>query len=373
MNKYLLNLYNFLKSAGQEDEQKAVLNLSKQVMPSSDWDDARGEYGDEEDQETEYLESFPNAKPKNDYELKLISSHLYLTQQEFKDILRKYKIHLTSSEEEGTFIGKGASALVFNCIYQGHPAAFKISRGARTTEIWQEILDLSIPEEFKICLPKIYLLATENLNQQYIPYSIIVMEKLKPLGRYLADTRQQQHNLPKDYSAILNLAQNIFKLIKKEIQSGSFIRWMKDNKTREILAYDNHYYMEIYDFIKNVNIQEHPALNMAIFILENIFGISRDNTYLRDDIKKLLVNYKIEASTESFLPMNYQQFDDPVQKKQVQNLKHNPEYKRLAECLAYLEENGIKFRDLSYSNLMIGEDGMPKIVDTESFSTPTYK
>lgn len=362
MKNYLLNLYKFLKSAGHEEADELAEFYSDPIS--------------EDEYFKENFEESPETKDSKYAQNYNVADLLEISKESLNNILDKYKIRITSTKGKTPRVGAGASASVYDCIYEGKPAVVKLSREADAVQVWEKILSLKIPEQYASCIPKIYLLATENLASSKSPYknveiSIIVMEKLKPLPSWLYNQRLQQHPQKQNYQAALNLAKNITKSVIQSISEPKFnhLLYVLEETKNNIIANENHYSLLVYDFLIKHYLNNHIApdrYETANIILMQIFKLPKDFE-LAYPIRILIQKYLDIHENKSYFHSNYFDFSQKHNQRETKNLVHNPEFRRISAFMHFLAQHKIYFCDLHSANLMIDQDGNIKIIDTENF------
>lgn len=402
----LKNLANFLKLAGQEAEQKAVLDLSKRVKKSPKWDDwaeAAEEYGEEPVSEDEYLRKNIAEKPKFTdqfedmlyYEDALYTDYLKDTstlrnygkveqdfinilEQLYKEILEKEDIHIFSGKN-GNILGAGKYSRVFNAIYKNRHVAAKVVLGdtGKEKESYGLLhkIEPELPEDIAKYFVKIYEIKTGTVEKkigfyiQKINYSIIITEALQPLQaeykrilKNLSSYRRFYFTQPMTEDELYNLAKFLQKKLPLIINDISVT--------------------DIFNFLYNY-LGPHPSLyHFQKFTnhYKELFNLSpkfralsiKDKTYILNQGRSTINNFiahHIEEWLHRFPEAHFvYRRDNPEYQSINPYITSDPQIHGLIEALKYLALNyKFEWNDLHPANFMIDSNGQLKVVDVGNF------
>ncbi len=337
--KHILNkLSNWLIKNAQQQEAQQVQELTEYEEP---WhEEAVQEFGSEPISEEEYADQ--NFKED-------ISTFR-------NDILieNNFKTYVAKDKE----LGAGYYGRVYRGTYNGKPAAAKIitkEEGLREVKVWQKILNAadSLPPELKKHLPEIYLLKTDISEGQ--PYSLIVMEELRPLNRNLFEiiNRFGEQNkasfnlLLKDTDYVYNLS----KKIVKDILNSSLSQKMKNLTASEVfeiifgaLTFDS-------------DSRAHNSYQLGRE-LKNKYQLDYDDQHQLSNIFFRATDFFV---TPKAIPMSQRGLNND------DTWLRMPETKQYFEMLQELDKYGIEFDDQHAGNVMMGKDDNLKLIDVGAF------
>jgi len=255
-------------------------------------------------------------------------------------------------------LGVGAEGTVTRASYKGKEVAAKITAQDNEANIWRKIAVLSrdVPEQLSRHIPKVYkIISTTDSAGDKV--SIVIMEILKPLPRYMLERLFGQHlrgrqgkplsleNIAKNEQVLFNAAcyaigRAAFEgdpaPLQKELLSAKFMG--NEDETASSVSGAVMRYLNKSRFTKDSS--EEISSTLASNILLYLKNLSSGGTF----------------------PLRSGDADDGPW------LRDAPESKSLYEALKILESNGIRWADLHRNNLMWREStGDPVIIDVGQY------
>lgn len=336
MIKYLKSLQNYLKLANLPEDEKAVLDLSERVIPSSDWDEAAREFGSLPKDEYLYLKEI--IPEYNDETLDFNENYKYICNHNSLPII--------------SVLGMGATGMVIETIYNSKPAVAKLildQKVANDVQVWNKILlnKDKLPTKFQKFIPEIYKLI-KNILPEGQPYQIIITEKLYPLPYDI---------LQNIFNYIYSYTNRLYLLTDEELYELAKVLFAKlqDHYLSKKIDFTP---IEIYNIlVKNLSNKDAESQGEAQKISTDIEKLFKNIT---TQDKNNVISYIWSSILDLFLfPRSYGSY------KPSPFLSSSPLIKDLLEFLIYLADNfSIYWHDVHKNNIMMNKDGQIKIIDT---------